>query len=802
MKTNSHIFNLKIQKFEQVCLFELSWGQGQRLTAEIDYPSYLNQLHREWERAYLNFYQSDEMRGKVIGGGVAVVSVDWHAELVKAESKLMYQFHRWLRSVELYDIRSQIAGVSHDLVQVFISCTPMELERYPWEAWEIGTEFASKSSIQIIRCPLNIAVPTETNQNQGYRKHPRILVILGDDTGLDFQVDKEAINPILKIADVKFAGWQPEDTPSQVIGKISDAITDVKGWDILLFLGHSNETEITGGELGIAPGISISINEIAPQLTIAKKQGLNVAIFNSCSGLNIAQSLIELGFGQVVVMREPIHNKVAQQFLVRFLQGLAKQLDIYASIVEARQFLLMEKSHTYPSAYLVPSLFCHPGAELYRILPVRWKDRLRQSLPNRVEGIAIAATLFLGIFPPVQDTLLNLRMLNQAVYRDITTQIPDQEAPPVALVEIDSESIYRSKIPYSQLLPFNRSYIAKLIDSLRNLNASVIGIDFIFDSPQKNVPSGDKDLGLAVSRAVNANMWLVFGAVLKPEREIGINEAVGITKWDWSLQAYLDANPHVVELPLPERDCRNACPFSYLLSLIQTAKYEIDDLPRPSTNRTTNLRAQTLDVIENKSLDRDRNKSHLSQLLELPFNVIFEPLIDYSLPPNQVYTKIPAWKLIENPNINDFPLMSKQVVVIAVGDDERLGLTEGQTDRFKIPFAMSYWESQQKWLTGGQSLAYMTHHLLKNRLLTPIPDVVMIVAAIIISKITVSFLQNQSPFTPKFRLKILAGSLGAITIYGLASLQIYISAAVLLPWLLPSIVFLSYIVPITRKNHV
>ena len=177
MKTNSHIFNLKIQKFEQVCLFDLSWGQGQRLTAEIDYPSYLNQLHLDWERAYLNFYQSDEMRGRAIGGGVAAISVDWHAELVKAESKLMYQFHRWLRSVELYDIRSQIAGASQDLVQVFISCTPMELERYPWEAWEIGTEFASKSSIQIIRCPLNITVPTETNQNQHYRKRPRILVI-------------------------------------------------------------------------------------------------------------------------------------------------------------------------------------------------------------------------------------------------------------------------------------------------------------------------------------------------------------------------------------------------------------------------------------------------------------------------------------------------------------------------------------------------------------------------------------------------------------------------------------------------
>jgi len=802
MKNNSYIFNLKIQKFEQLCLFELSWGQGQRLTAQINYPNNLNQLHQEWEQAYLNFYKSDEMRGRTIGGGVAILTVDWHAELVKAESKLMYQFHRWLRSVELYDIRSQIAGASQELVQVFITCTPIELERYPWETWELGTEFATNNPIQIIRAPLNIATATETSQNNKYRKRPRILAILGDDTGLNFQADKEAIKPILKIAEVEFVGWQPEETPSQVIAKISDAITDVKGWDVLFFFGHSNETEMTGGELGIAPNVSISINEIAPQLTVAKKRGLNVAIFNSCSGLNIAQSLIELGFGQVVVMREPIHNRVAQEFLVRFLQGLGKHLDIYESIVESRQFLRMEKSHTYPSSYLVPSLFCHPGAELYRILPVRWKDRLRQSLPNRVEGIVIAASLFLGIFPPVQDTLLNLRMLNQALYRDVTAQISDQEAPPVALVEIDSESIYRSQIPNSQLLPFNRSYIAKLVDRLRTLNASVVGIDFIFDSPQKSPPSGDKDLGLAVRQAVDANMWLVFGAVLQPKREIGINEAVGITKWDWTLQAYLNANPYVVEIPNPERDCRNACPFSYLLSLVQTAKYEVSDLPQPNTNRTTNLRAQIFDVIEKQSLDKDGNKGNLSKLLELPFNFILEPLIDYSLPPSQVYTKIPAWKLIENPNINDFPLIPKQVVLIAVGSDERLGLVDGQPDRISTPFATSYWESQQDWLTGGQSLAYMAHHFLRNRFLISIPDVWMILAVIVFSKITVFILQKQSPFTPKIRLKIIAGSLGAVIIYGLASLQLYISAAVLLPWLLPSIVFLSYIVPITKKNQV
>lgn len=292
-------------------------------------------------------------------------------------------------------------------------------------------------------------------------------------------------------------------------------------------------------------------------------------------------------------MREPIHNRVAQEFLVRFLQGLAKHLDIYKSVAQARQFLRMEKSHSCPSSYLVPSIFCHPGAKLYRIQPFRWKDRLRQSLPNPREGIFLTATFFLAIFPPLQNMLLNTRMLNQAFYRDITAQISN-EAPPVTLIEIDSESIYRAQLPNSQLLPFNRSYIAKLLDKLTTLNATVVGIDFIFDLPQKNPPSGDKDLGFAVRRAVDANMWLIFGAELKFDREIGINEAIGITKWDWTLQAYLNADPYIVELLKPEADCSNACPFSYLLSLVQTAKQEVSNLPQPDTNRTTNLRDELL----------------------------------------------------------------------------------------------------------------------------------------------------------------------------------------------------------------
>ncbi|MDF5709914.1 MAG: hypothetical protein PUP90_20160 [Nostoc sp. S4] len=79
------------------------------------------------------------MRGRTVGGGVATITVDWHAELVKAESKLIYEFHRWLRSAELYEIRAAIAQASQELVKanqgtietvkVFFTCASVELGR-------------------------------------------------------------------------------------------------------------------------------------------------------------------------------------------------------------------------------------------------------------------------------------------------------------------------------------------------------------------------------------------------------------------------------------------------------------------------------------------------------------------------------------------------------------------------------------------------------------------------------------------------------------------------------------------------
>lgn len=320
---------------------------------------------------------------------------------------------------------------------------------------------------------------------------------MGDDTGLDFQLDREAVQSLSRIADVQFVGWQPGQTPDGVKAQISGAIADPTGWDVLFFAGHSNETQLTGGELAVAPHATITIQEIVPQLTLARQRGLQFALFNSCNGLDIAAALIDLGFSQVAVMREPIHNRVAQDFLVQFLQALAAHRDVHRAMLAASQWLKTEKNLTYPSAYLVPSLFCHPGATLFQITPTGWRQRLQQLQPKRYEAIALATCLLLGLLPPVQTQLLERRIWPQAIYRDRTGQLPAVDPAPVFLVQIDEPSVDRSGMP--RPTPIDRGYLAQLIQQLTDQNATIIGIDYLLDRQQ---PERDGLLEAAVQGAI------------------------------------------------------------------------------------------------------------------------------------------------------------------------------------------------------------------------------------------------------------------------------------------------------------
>ncbi|MBE9110533.1 CHASE2 domain-containing protein [Nodosilinea sp. LEGE 07298] len=764
---------LTIHKIDQSCLFDLAWGDGQRLTASVTFPAGLLQLYQGWQRAYLGYYKQ-ALRGRVgAAGQVTAAAVDWHSQLVQSEARLLSEFHTWLKQGDLYDLRQEVQAAAQGAgtVELFLTCTPLDLARLPWETWEFGPP------VQIVRSPATIRAATGRRQTWR-RGKARVLAILGDETGLNFSGERHTLDGQQRLMEIHYVGWQPGEDSTALKQRVCAAIADSQGWDVLFFAGHSNEAALVGGQIAIAPHTSLTVKDLAPYLQTAQGHGLQFALFNSCSGLDIAQGLINLGLSQVAIMREPIHNEVAQAFLVQLLQRLAQGQNVQEAMHRACQFLKAEQSLTYPSAYLVPSLFRHPASVPYRVEPVGWRSRLHRWRPTWYEALTVATLALVSLIPAYeswvpQAWLMDQRVGMQARYRELTGQVPSAPATPIVLVQVDGDSIIRWGA--TSYKPIDRSLLVAVITGLTQQGATVIGIDYVLDLAQ---PDHDAALNQALQQALIQNQsQLVFatarqrGVWLVPHPEViaGNDLKMGDIQVPWWRV-------------LPRRAASDRpAPFSYELTVAhyrhlqrQFGWASVPQLPRggdlhPLTHFSYELGQQWL-----------------------------QPLLDLSIPPERVFEAVPAWQIWEDPTL--LPDLPGAIVIVAPGGYHAAGLAADGEDNMPAPPAFAYWRVRTSLpadvITGGEAHAYMVHHLMSDHLVVPIPDVWLILVAAIGGKALTLYLQGR-PYRPLYGVT----ALGAATVgYGLVSLQLYISGAVLLPWLLPSLTIWLYCLPILREN--
>ena len=359
-------------------------------------------------------------------------------------------------------------------------------------------------------------------------------------------------------------------------------------------------------------------------------------------------------------------------------------------------------------------------------------------------------------------------------------------------------------------------------------------------------------MGDAIRDAIQQkSTWFVFASVLDNNQEVGVNPASSIADFAWMLQGFTNADPYHLALLYPKEDCRTVCPFAYSLGLAHLARQapQIASLPQQQlqnsqvNNQAGDLRTQLLDALQRETLQNPQERfweqfrlSRLSAWAYESFSQYWlSPVIDYSIPPNQIYDRIPAWTVLDPVYQNQFSSLSQQIVIIGAGTYDQSGLIAGQGDSIAMPRAVKYWYHQLQhaqpqttdsseppaWtapnlsatstgedqlslvLTGAEQLAYLTHHLINRHLVISIPDLWLVALAIPLGKGTLLLLQhrqNKLAWTRNQRVGYALGLAGSTAIYGLGSLQLYISATVLLPWLLPSIVFWTYILPTLSKN--
>jgi hypothetical protein len=346
------------------------WLKGDRFptqfTANLPPFPEIAKSYSEWKKNYdrfighkpsINNRLSVRLEKKKIVTNQSIIDIDLLAE------KIRNQLNNWLQSREFASIQNVLRDQLQptDEVRLIIQTDDINLRKIPWHLWEL-VENRSKVEIALSNTTFN-----RKEKSKYHRNKIRILSILGDSKDININKDKEILSTL--DAQVEFL-----DQPNRQ--ELDAQLWSEKGWDILCFSGHSSsEMDGSNGYIYINDTEKITIPELKNALTTAIERGLQIAIFNSCDGLGLANQLASLHIPQIIVMREPVPDAVAQEFLKNFLTGFASGKSFYLAVREAREKLQSLEQY-YPCASWLP-VICQNPAEI----PPTW-DSLHRSLSS------------------------------------------------------------------------------------------------------------------------------------------------------------------------------------------------------------------------------------------------------------------------------------------------------------------------------------------------------------------------------------------------------------------------------------
>lgn len=263
-------------------------------------------------------------------------------EDVKAnEEKLISTFRDWLDSSKSLQLRDKIktyGSQEKELPKVFIRCQDEYIHSCPWEELLIFKIKGIKAEVSL--SPFEPIHRHEIIPDKE-RVKSKILVVIGCKDGIELDESIEKLDKFAEREDVNIV--QLIDCTTT---EIADFIKEFKP-KIFIYLGHSQ-----GYDMGFH-----NVNDLENTFEKAVQNGLQIAIINSCSGIQIALQLLRFGLPFVVAMRWAIHDDVANRFHNTFLDELIiKKKTIPLAYREAKDNL-QSKQGDYPSASLIPALF-------------------------------------------------------------------------------------------------------------------------------------------------------------------------------------------------------------------------------------------------------------------------------------------------------------------------------------------------------------------------------------------------------------------------------------------------------------
>lgn len=324
----------------------------------------LADLYAQWRSTYAALNQRLALRRsfaiEIEPEGITNVSL---ASLEQLSFQLKQALDRWLDSDSFRPVERRLRTqlTPGDEIRLIIETEDPTLRRFPWHLWRFFEDYP------LAEVALSASEYSHLSHIRPQRQQVRILAILGNSTGIDIQQDR-ALLEHLPQSDIVFL---VEPTRPE----LDRQLWDEQGWDILFFAGHSaSQTDGSSGEIAINPQESLTISQLKHALNAAIQRGLQFAIFNSCDGLGLARDMADLHIPQLVVMREPVPDPVAQNFLRHLLTAFAGGQSFYRAVRQARARLQGLETQ-FPCASYLPVICQNPTA-----IPPDWQSLIGQGL--------------------------------------------------------------------------------------------------------------------------------------------------------------------------------------------------------------------------------------------------------------------------------------------------------------------------------------------------------------------------------------------------------------------------------------
>ena len=428
----------------------------------------IEQLYQRWQLLYREFYRERNSRSQrtiqIESGGVTHFSEVEFRDLTR---QLKKQLNAWLDSESYHPIDRKLSRVldPSDEIRLIIETNNDLLRRLPWHLWNFFEDYP-KAEIALSALEYGQVKPNQTSPGQ-----VRILAILGNSDNIDIGADRRVIEDL--------PGAAPFFLESPSRRELDKHLWDRRGWDILFFAGHS-ETEGETGRIYINQKKSVPLEQLRNGLKKAIRHGLKLAIFNSCDGLGLARDLANLHIPQVIVMRSPVPDVVAQEFFRNFLAAFSSGQSLYASVREARE-KLEGLEDDYPCATWLPVICQNPAA-----VPATWHEWrgsrsgarfFSQRLQFALLASIIASTSIMGV-----RQLGILQAWELQTYDQLMRLRPDEEPDPrLLVVSVTEEDVRMQNLKERRSL--SDPTLAKLLSKLRQYQPQVIGLDIYRDFP-------------------------------------------------------------------------------------------------------------------------------------------------------------------------------------------------------------------------------------------------------------------------------------------------------------------------------